>query len=203
MRFLAHLLSIALHPLFMPLYTLLLAFRLDPHLLMLLGGGLATANLLMVALMTVVFPLASTLLLLWTGSITSLRMPGREERLLPFTLTLFYYGLTYYMLGHSPHHPAVYGMMAGATIALLLTAAITTRWKISAHMVGMGGLLGALAALLLLHHTFAPMEMALLIVLAGALGSARILEGGHTPGQVYAGTVLGIACTFGGVMAYT
>ena len=201
MRTVAHLLSIVLHPLFMPLYTLLLAFRLDPNLSFFLPEEVRLITFAMVFLMTVLFPLLSTVLLLRAGVIQQLSMPTRQERITPFVMTLFYYGLTYYLLRRTLHHPATYAMLLGAVLALAITAVITLRWKISAHMVGMGGLLGALSALLVLHHTFAPLEMAAFILLAGALGTSRLIAGAHSPAQVYAGTVLGFTCTFVCVMA--
>lgn len=205
MRVAAKFLSIVLHPLFMPFYTMVLAFRLDPHLVFLLLGGngqLLLVNMLMVFVMTAIFPLVSCLLFLRAGVITHITMPTRQERIMPFTVTLFYYGLTFYMLHKSPHHPATYGMLLGAMVALALTLAITLRWKISVHMVGIGGLLGALSALLVLHGTFAPIEMAFMILLAGALGTARLLTSDHTAGQVHAGAVLGFASTFLCVLFY-
>jgi hypothetical protein len=38
------------------------------------------------------------------------------------------------------HHEATYAMFFGAIAALFITLLITLRWKISAHMVGIGGL---------------------------------------------------------------
>ncbi|MCB0783396.1 MAG: hypothetical protein KDC02_04045, partial [Flavobacteriales bacterium] len=60
MRTVAHLLSIVLHPLFMPLYTLVLAFRLDPNLSFFLPEEVRLITFAMVFLMTVLFPLLST-----------------------------------------------------------------------------------------------------------------------------------------------
>lgn len=192
----ARFLSVLLHPLFMPVYTILLAFRMDPHLSFFLPAHLLALNYAMLVVMTILFPLLSTLLLLRAGSISDLHMPKRRERILPYGMTLFYYGLTYYMLLRSPHHPATYAMMVGAMVALFLTLVITLRWKISAHMVGIGGLLGTLTALTIMHRMHAPVEMAAMFLLAGALGTARMVSGAHGPAQVYAGAVLGFLSTF-------
>ncbi|MCB0794260.1 MAG: hypothetical protein KDB88_05950 [Flavobacteriales bacterium] len=196
MRSLAFLLSMLLHPLFMPLFTLVIAFRMDPHISFFLPLPLILVTYLMVAVMTILFPLTSTLLLIHSGAVSGLSMVYRAERIIPFSLTLFYFGLCYYLLHRTPHHEATYAMFAGAWVALLLTTLITLRWKISVHMVGIGGLLGALSGLIVLHHTFSPLEMAVYIVLAGALGTARLLVSDHTPAQVAIGVLLGYCCTF-------
>ncbi|MCB9168802.1 MAG: hypothetical protein H6594_00450 [Flavobacteriales bacterium] len=196
LRPLAHTLNLLLHPLFMPLLTLVVAFRMDPHISFFMPRPFQLITFAMVFVLTVLFPLTSTLLLLRSGAVTSLSMPHRQERIVPFLMTLFYFTLCYYLLHRTPQHEATFAMFLGALVALFLTALITLRWKISVHMVGIGGLLGALTGLLLLHHTFAPLQMALFIVLAGALGTARLLTSDHTPAQVGAGAVLGFLCTY-------
>ena len=64
MDFSAKLLSIVLHPLLMPLYTVLLALELDPHLGYFLQAERRWLTVGMLALMTVAFPITSALLLM-------------------------------------------------------------------------------------------------------------------------------------------
>ena len=196
LRTIAHWLSVALHPLFLPTFTLWLAFRCDPHLAFFLPGEARWIILGMVALMTIAFPITSALLLLRAGLISSLEMPGRTERIAPYLMTMIYYAMTWYLLRRSPLHPAVQGLLLGALIALAATTLITLRWKISAHMVGIGGAIGALTGLAVMHGLPILPPIALLIVLAGALASARLLASDHTPAQVYIGVLLGGACTY-------
>jgi hypothetical protein len=192
----ARFLSIVLHPLLMPTYTLWLALHVDPRLGYFLGDQGMLVLLGMVALMTVAFPLTSTLLLLRAGLISSLEMPDRSERIAPYVMSLLYYGMTWYLLSRTPLHPAAVLLIPGALIALLLTTLITLRWKISAHMVGIGGGIGALAALWYLHRCPVLEPLSILLVLAGALGSARLITSDHTPAQVYAGAALGFVSVF-------
>ncbi len=196
LRALAQTLSVALHPLFMPLITLWLALRMDPHLGFFLTGQSRLMVLVMVAVMTVAFPLTSTLLLIRAGLVQSITMPDRRERIAPFVMTLIYHALTYYLLRQSPLHPSVLAMFSGAMVAVLFTLLITLYWKISVHMVGIGGLVGALWGLANIHGLYALPLIAMGIVLAGALGSARLVVGGHTQAQVHLGFLLGALCTY-------
>ncbi|MEO8587935.1 MAG: hypothetical protein ABI432_01070 [Flavobacteriales bacterium] len=196
MRTAARWLSVLLHPLFMPVFTLWLAFRVDPHLAFFIPDEARWIILGMVALMTIVFPLTSALLLLRAGLISSLLMPTRTERIAPYIMTMIYYAMTWYLLRRSPLHPAVHGLFLGALVALGVTTVVTFRWKISAHMVGIGGAIGALVGLSVLHSLPLLPPIAALIVLAGALASARLLSSDHSPAQVYAGVLLGGACTY-------
>lgn len=190
----AQFLSIALHPLFMPVCTLALVLWADPHLGYFLDLRSRLIVLGMVALMTVVFPITSALLLIRSGLLSGLRMPGRRERVAPYCMTLVYYGMTWFLLARTPLHPLTLSLMIGAALALLLTTLVTLRWKISAHMVGIGGAVGAVVALGHLHRLHLLVPIAGMLVLAGMLGTARLLTSDHTPAQVYAGFLVGSLC---------
>ncbi|MBK9418221.1 MAG: hypothetical protein IPN62_13305 [Flavobacteriales bacterium] len=93
----------------------------------------------------------------------------------PTGITFIYYVISWYLMFRTPLHPAVPAVMAGASAALLFTLIITLQWKISAHMVGIGGMLGALAAINSL-HALDLFLLVTIIVLAGMLGTARLLS---------------------------
>ena len=200
MRAVAKFLSVLLHPLFMPLYLVMLIFQIDPHVAFFLAPEHRWIIFGMVALMTIAFPLTSTVLLLRTGIISSLEMPERSERVAPYILTLIYYGMMWYLLQRTPLHWTVGALFIGIFVALLFTTLITLKWKISAHMVGIGGVLGAVCGLTTLHGLNTFFVITGLILVAGILGTARLLVSDHTQAQVYAGMLLGGVCTYGGVV---
>ncbi len=200
MRAVAKFLSVLLHPLFMPLYLVMLIFQIDPHVAFFLAPEHRWIIFGMVALMTIAFPLTSTVLLLRTGIISSLQMPERGERIPPYLLTLIYYGMMWYLLQRTPLHWTVGALFIGIFVALLFTTLITLKWKISAHMVGIGGVLGAICGLTTLHGLNTFFVIAGLILVAGILGTMRLLITDHTPAQIYAGTALGVACTYASVI---
>ena len=197
MRTAAPVLSVLLHPLWMPTLTIIICFGVDPHLSLYFDKDGLLIIYAMVFVMTALFPLTSAFMMVRNGLISEFSMPERRERAPAFILTLLYYCLCYYLLRRTPNHPVTLCIFLGATLALATTLFITLRWKISVHMVGIGGLLGALLAVMLLHNAFAPLALCALLVLAGALGTARLLVSDHTPAQVYAGALLGSACVFG------
>jgi len=201
LRTAAHSLSVLLHPVFMPLLTMVTAFWLDPHLSFFIPLPLKLITYGMVLVLTVLFPITSALLLLKSGAISNLAMPERKERIIPLLTTLFYTGMCLYLLHRTMHHPATYALFTGVLLALVLTLSITLVWKIGAHMVGIGGAVGTFTGLLALHDPFPFIVVAAVIILAGALGTARLLASDHTPGQVHAGAALGFLCTYGFVVS--
>jgi hypothetical protein len=110
--------------------------------------------------------------------------------------------MAYVLLRRVGLHPLVYSAFMGALLALAATVLVTFRTRISAHMVGIGGVWGAAVGLHLLFGTWPVALLAALALLAGALGSARLLVGGHTTGQVYGGAVLGLTSTLACVLTH-
>ncbi len=200
MRTVSQVLSVLLHPLWMPTLTIVLCFGIDPYM----SYGFTREGLLMVYgmvfAMTAVFPLTSVLLLRRTGLVQDMTMPTRQERIPAYLSTLVYYGMCYYLLRTWLDNPATLGIFCGATLGLLLVLLITLRWKISAHMAGIGGLIGALLAVMVVDEREAPVLLCGSFLLAGALGTARLVVSDHTPAQIYAGALLGCACVYGCVV---
>ncbi len=193
----ARLLSWALHPVLMPLLTLLIAFQIDPKLSYFLPDDFQLRFFSLLAIMTIGFPVLSLIMLYRQGHISSLHLPERKERTGPFMLTLLYYCLTYYFIMRISLDPAIHSMLLGAILALALTILINLSWKISIHMVGIGGLLGCVLALSTYHYPSNPLYLiGLLILLSGALGTSRLLLRAHKPAEVYGGFALGLACVF-------
>lgn len=197
MRKAAHVLSLVLHPVWMPTLALLLAFTIDPHLSFTFTATGRWIIVAMVFAMTAIFPLTSTLMLWRSGAVSSLAMPIRHERIVPYILTLIYFVMTYYLLRRTPNPPITLMLFTGIVIALALTLLITMRWKISSHMVGIGGVLGMVLALMIVHRVHAPLLLGLIFLLTGALGTARLLVTDHVPAQIYAGLALGLTTTMG------
>jgi len=194
--FLARFFSVLLHPLVMPTCTVWLALVVDPHMGYFLPPGSLWKLLGMLALMTILFPIISALLLQRSGLITSMEMPTRQERIAPYGMTLVYFAMAYYILRQTPLHPAVLAAFVGAVAALIATLLITLRWKISAHMVGIGGLIGAVTGIAMIHALPLIPVLAVLTLIGGLLGTARLLASDHTQGQIVAGTVLGWCSTY-------
>ncbi len=144
MRVLANLLSTLLHPLWMPTLTIVICFSIDPHLSIMFDTNGLLIIYGMVFAMTALFPLISALMMVRNGLISKLTMPERRERIPAYIITLLYYMLCYYLQRRTPNHPLTLSILFGAVLALLLTLLITIRWKISAHMIGIGGLLGGI-----------------------------------------------------------
>ena len=105
--------------------------------------------------------------------------------------SVFYFGL-FYLLKDLNIWPTVKLFVLGGGIAIALVTLINLRYKISAHMTGIGGMLGALISLSYLLKFDMTLFYIPVIVVAGMLGTSRLLLHEHKPSQVYFGFALGL-----------
>ena len=151
---------------------------------------------LMVFVFTFLIPLLNLLILYKLNYISSLHLEKRNERVYPLIMTaLCYFGL-FYLIYDFNIWPAIKLFVLGGGICILLTAIITIWWQISAHLVGIGGVLGVMLALS--YYMQMPIFAAIsgCILFAGGIGFARLQLRAHTPIQVYVGFIVGCVLQF-------
>ncbi|GAB4017033.1 hypothetical protein [Spirosoma koreense] len=197
---LAHFLSVVFHPLLMP--TLLfgvLLFQTPTVLSMdVFSGSLRLSLLVLIFVGTFMVPAVLIYYLFRIGYIRDLQLTHPSDRRLPYFLTAVIYLILAYLFSFrmqlvSSLAPEIGMLIASTALAILLVGLISLTWQISAHGVGVGGVVGALAGLMLrfsLSELFIPLLS--LILLTGFVASARLKLNAHTPGQVGAGLALGI-----------
>ena len=187
----ANFLSTVLSPLLMPTYGVFLVLWVS--VLCLLPYGTRVAVLLICMGITCILPLIFLSVLRHFKLVKNLHVDIREQRLIPYLFTVLCYAVAAYYLYYC-HSPQWFVMfMVGSAIAVLLMALINLKWKVSAHMAGIGGIVALVYQL----HVQGLSAFDLLwllcfiIIVAGALGSARLALRRHTLWQVLAGVVVG------------
>ena len=184
-------LSVVFHPLLIPTYTLLIIFNLNVFFSMIIPQLAKWQILGMVFLITFLFPLFMMILFQRIGIIKSLYMKTKEERTLPYLMTIIFYYLASYLLKQLQISPIFYYFILGATFLIIITLIINFFWKISIHMIGIGGMLGTLIGLSFLWMIDIPFLIILLILCSGITGFARLKLNAHNPAQIYSGFLLG------------
>lgn len=191
MRSISNFISWVFQPLLMPLFGAFIFVHLPVYAFRLLPEPIKIYILTCNALFTLIMPALMIVLMYRLGMIGSVKLDRREDRRLPLLITLIFHGLNFYFL-YKVHLPALYYLfLLGAFFALLTTAFVTRFWKISMHMTGIGGLCGSIILCAIVWHVDLRLFIALLFVLAGAIGSARLIVNAHTPTQVTAGFLAG------------
>ncbi len=193
LRIPANLLSALFHPLVMPTYGI--AIALYTSYMRIFGSHLLGIIMIGILLTTCILPSLGIYILYRTGVVSDFRLHERTERTIPYIINFACYIACYLYLYRFGVPMWILSFIAGAIISLIVTMFINRFWKISAHMVAAG----SLVALVFLMSTFKlmltpymfPLQI-ITLLLAGAIGSARILLHRHTLGQVAAGFTLGV-----------
>lgn len=199
MKKLALLISLLCHPLLMVTYACLLLFY---------GIGNTVYDFmtpaetkwrisLIVFMFSFVFPVLNIFILFRLRRIPAITLSNPKDRTFPYIMTaLFYFGLAYLLFDINIWN-SIKLFIAGGGLAILLTALINFRYKISAHMVGIGGLLGFLISVSYLIRFDMTLFYIIVIFAAGLIGFARLQLGEHRPSQVYLGFLMGLVVQLG------
>lgn len=145
---------------------------------------------------TAVVPGLFILLMVKSGAAVDVELSDRRERLVPYLIFITSILICVFFLYKMLMPFWLLAMMIGACVALLLAIVVNFYWKISAHAIGIGGLLGGIMGVARIHLMNPYWSFIAVILIAGFVGTSRIFLKRHTPMQVYAGFCLGFICTF-------
>lgn len=84
--------------------------------------------------------------------------------------------------------------MFGATLSIIIGMLITFNWKISVHMIGIGGVIGIVTVLSKTGPEVLLYLLSVLIIIAGLIGFGRLQLKAHSLNQIIAGFLLGFSC---------
>lgn len=149
----------------------------------------------MTLLLTGILPVSLILYQVKRGLIDDIYIKNREQRTLAYVETVMGFACWWYLLAfivHAPHW--LCGAALGGTIAIALVAVINRWWKISAHLTGMGGLLGGILAYGISMFSFPLSTLVIVLSITLLVMYARLWLDAHTDSQVIAGFGLGMVC---------
>ena len=192
MRF-AQVISVLGHPLFMPLYAFGLLIYTNPYINMMITETSKYFTLGILLVFTIILPILTSVLFKLFGLIDSLYMKTAKERRWPFLLTLIWYYMGIQLLTRIYVPQSFLLLMIGATSIVGVALVITSRWKISIHMLGIGGVIGAIIGISQRFQFDHSTLLIALILFAGLIGYSRLKTNSHNFRQVYAGFIVGIA----------
>ena len=201
MKALSKFISYLFHPLLFPTYGTVLILALNPNMFGYFGEKLHFVWLIIVFALTFMFPAVWILMMKGLGMIESLNMETSKERIIPFVAAGTFYLWTTWMFKANVHMkiPAnqfIFYMMVGACISLFAAFLMNIFTKVSLHTLGAGSILG----LLLILVKFSTFDIRILfiiaIVLAGIIGTARLILKAHDEPEIIAGYLIGFTGQF-------
>lgn len=192
---LSRIISVVFHPVIMPLAGVFILLTYGGWLSLIPSDGKRYIYLV-VALTTMVLPLAMMPILLWTKIISSYLLSEKEERRIPLLLMAMLYLIGAFTL-QKVDAPVILSLfLNGSSMVVLAVAIFNWKWKISNHMAALGGVTGMVLAISLRWMLNQQLIIAILFLVAGVTGYARLKEDDHSPAQVYIGYLLGFVINF-------
>jgi hypothetical protein len=192
----ARIISIVFHPLLIPTYIISLLLSLKVFFALVIPFEAKWKIAVLVLITSAIFPLITLYGMYRFRMISSLLLKNRDERLYPYIATCLFFSLSTYMIWQISISPVYYYALLGASILAVFTLLINIYWKISAHAISMGGVLGILVGLHTLLYIDLTWLIALSILISGLVGFARLRSGSHSQAQIYSAYLLGFLTTF-------
>ena len=146
---------------------------------------------------TAVLPAIPILVMLRKGEINDLFISKKEERTMPYLFSFLAYVFWSMFMWRTLQFPMfIVAMGIGSAISIIAITVINLKWKISAHLGGVGGLTGAVFGVCY-RMAINPLPFLIVILAISALVAlARLELKAHSPGQVLAGFVVGFLSVF-------
>lgn len=183
-------LSVVFHPLYLPLVGLLALFTLSYLSLLPLMYKLIV--LAQVAVFTILIPRILIRLYRRFQGWSLMQLGQRERRMVPYCISIASYMACVYLM-QTMHIPHFMGSILIAALVIQTTCAmLNTWWKVSVHTAAIGGVAGALFAFGEIFLFNPRWWLCLVIVIAGLLGSARMILRQHSLNQVVGGFAIGL-----------
>ena len=194
---LARFISFLFHPVFMPTYSLIVLFSLSGYFNFITSTVVKEALFAIIVFNTLLMPLMIIWLLRKRGYIRSFEMNDPHERIIPFFCTAILMFITYYMILRLSLPRIFAFLLLGAASSVIIATLITSKWKVSIHMIGIGGLAGMLFGLTELFMIDFRFPFMVCLLIAGIIGVARLTLQSHKQLQIYTGFLLGFICEYG------
>ena len=129
-----------------------------------------------------------------------IEMGSKERRMVPYIISILcYFSCIYFMERiHIPHFMG--SILSAALLVQISCAVINVWWKISTHTAAIGGVAGALVVFSVIFGFNPVWWLCLVLVIAGILGTSRMILRQHTLLQVVVGFLVGLVCALVGML---
>ena len=185
-------LSWVLHPFVVPLYVMAFMLLTDGFLSR-LPASVKNYLAWVVMIYAAIVPMLSIGFMRVLGLLKNLGLHTQRSRLLPLMVGVISYLLCAITLSDLAIAGLVRKFVVAAACCEMLALLVTPFWKISLHLICMGGVTAMFTLLSVAGTGLHFWALVVAILLSGALASARLHLGSHNPWQVTAGYFGGLA----------
>jgi len=189
----AKIISVIFHPLFMPVYGMVVIFS-APTLYGYLPFEVKKLLFLIVLINNVILPLSLLPFLKYRNIISSWTVENRRERIIPLLITTLLYASTSFIVMKFPIPVFLKSFIFAAFFVSLAITVINFWWKISIHSAGAGALSALVLILSLKMYSSLVWYLIMVIIAGGLILSSRLKLNSHSPQEVWLGFLTGSMC---------
>jgi len=188
----ARVISIVLHPLLIPTFTFLILFNLNYYFSLIIPYQVKYLILGVLFTITFLIPASFVLILQHRKMIGSIYMESRDERIAPLLVSAVFVFLSWYMISQLNISRIYHLFLLGSGLVIVALIIINIRHKISLHLAGIGGMLGAFIGISIRFNINLIYIISAITLLSGFIGFARLALNSHTQKEVYTGFFTGL-----------
>lgn len=190
----ARIISAIFHPLLIPTLGFLFLFNSEFYF-SILPWALKKYMLLVVFITTGFLP-AISIFVLSINSKFDINMEKNTDRTLALIISAVSYYIGYLFLKRLPSFPVYNILLIGSVLVQVILLPISMRWKISIHSAAIGGLVGGVLSLAFRLQENPVLLLSTVIIMAGLIGTSRLILSKHSQSQIYAGFTVGFLVLF-------
>jgi hypothetical protein len=187
--------SLVFQPLLMPTFAMLLLMNMD--IFMPMPAIWRWVAIIGTLIFTGILPALPMWLMMKRGEINDLFISKKEERTMPYLFSLLAYVFWSLFMWRTLQFPLfIVAMGMGSALSIFIIVLINLKWKISAHMAGLGGFCGSVFGVCFRTAINPVWLLGIILGISALVALARIELKAHTPGQTLAGFAVGFATVF-------
>ena len=188
--------SYLFHPILMPLYGTIYILNAGIFNTSALGQ-VQKMIYMVVVLFTILLPILFLMSIYSLKLITNIKLNERRERFFPLFFSTISVYLCYRFIGLSGNLRLIQSFFLAILILMLVSLTLSIFFKISLHMIGIGGITGLLFSMFWIYQINIIYPLMAIIIVAGILGTVRLALMVHKPAELIIGYISGF-----GVVAY-
>jgi len=188
---LAKIISLVFHPVFIPLYGLIILMS-APTFLGYLPLEIKKILFIVVLVNNVLIPLALLPLYRLRNLISSYTLEDRRERIIPLLTASILYCTTSFIVFNYQIPFFLKSFIFATSVLSIVVSMINFWWKISIHAVGAGALTATVVVLSMKMYTPLTSYLISVIIVGGLILSSRLKLNSHNPAQVWLGFLIGL-----------
>lgn len=143
---------------------------------------------------TILMPVLTILLFQKLNRFPAGELSNRNRRYVPYLLTIIPYIFCFIMMYRLDLLRYMTNIILTALLIMVVSFITNVKWKLSEHMLGVGGIIGGLVSFSFIFGYNPVGWLCVFILIAGMLGTARIVLRHHSLGEVLFGFIVGFIC---------